>query len=338
MKNVTDHGLHIIVSEIVRESDGKVTFKEHNYNANDQEYFYPASTVKLPIALLAAEKINADDRLTINTPFKVQGDSIYTTISNEIQKIFAVSDNDAYNRLYEYLGRDYINERLSEKGLSARISHRLSVANAADPITKPCYFLAATTDSISINPKTNSPITPLNISGLLKGKGYIKGDSLINEPFDFSLKNHLPLITLHDIVKRVFFPDNFKETSRFYIPENDMSRIKNLMSTLPFQAGYDREEFYDSYVKFFMFGDENDPMPDHIKIFNKVGYAYGTLTDSAYILDESTGVEFIISATIMTNKNGIFNDDTYEYDSLGIPFLAQLGREIHQALVNQKKQ
>jgi hypothetical protein len=29
-------------------------------------------------------------------------------------------------------------------------------------------------------------------------------------------------------------------------------------------------------------------------------------------------------------KNKIFNDGIYEYDSIGFPFLAELGRQLHQ--------
>jgi len=66
-----------------------------------------------------------------------------------------------------------------------------------------------------------------------------------------------------------------------------------------------------------------------MKIYNKVGYAYGTLTETAYIVDEENGIDFLLSATLLVNNNGIFNDDTYEYDEIGIPFLAQLGRELY---------
>jgi hypothetical protein len=86
-----------------------------------------------------------------------------------------------------------------------------------------------------------------------------------------------------------------------------------------------------------MFGDNTDPMPDHIKIYNKVGYAYGTLTDCAYIKDAENDVDFILTATILVNSNGIFNDNTYEYDEIGIPFLAQLGREIYEIELERKK-
>ena len=79
-----------------------------------------------------------------------------------------------------------------------------------------------------------------------------------------------------------------------------------------------------------MFGDNTEPMPEHIKIYNKVGYAYGTLTDCAYIQDTKNHLEFMLTATILVNDNHIFNDNTYEYEEIGIPFLAQLGRELYE--------
>ena len=59
-----------------------------------------------------------------------------------------------------------------------------------------------------------------------------------------------------------------------------------------------------------------------------MGYAYGYLTDCAYIVDKKKNKEWLITATIHVNDNQIFNDDKYEYDNIGIPFLAELGRQL----------
>ena len=101
------------------------------------------------------------------------------------------------------------------------------------------------------------------------------------------------------------------------------------MSNLPKNAGYDPKEYYDGYCKFFMFGDTKENIPSNIKIYNKVGDAYGTLIDCAYIVDEVNNVEFMVSATLLVNKDGIFNDDKYDYDTIGFPFLAELGRQLY---------
>ena len=70
-------------------------------------------------------------------------------------------------------------------------------------------------------------------------------------------------------------------------------------------------------------------MPDNIKIFNSVGWAYGFLIDNAYIIDTVNDIEFFLSAVIYVNKNEILNDDQYQYYELGLPFLANLGKIIY---------
>ena len=104
------------------------------------------------------------------------------------------------------------------------------------------------------------------------------------------------------------------------------------MSTTPPEVEvpfYDRDHYYDSYCKFLIYGDTKGEMSNRIRIYNKVGLAYGTLTDVAYIKDD-LGVEFFLAATVLVNQNQIFNDGEYEYDDLGIPFLGALGRAIYK--------
>ena len=73
-------------------------------------------------------------------------------------------------------------------------------------------------------------------------------------------------------------------------------------------------------------------MGNDIRIYNKVGYAYGTLTDVAYIRNREKDIEFFLTATLLVNNNQIFNDDVYEFETVGIPFLAELGRGVYRVL------
>ncbi|MEM6543073.1 MAG: hypothetical protein AAF634_18100 [Bacteroidota bacterium] len=169
----------------------------------------------------------------------------------------------------------------------------------------------------------------MRLPGIEKGKGFYADDSLYQEPFDFSLKNYYPIEAQHALLKRVIFPEQFPENQRFQISEEQHRFLLSAMAALPRQAGYNNEEYFDSYGKFFIYGDTETPIPDYMNIYNKIGYAYGTLTDCAYIKDSKNQVEFLLTATLLVNADGIFNDDQYEYDQVGIPFLAQLGREIY---------
>ena len=78
---------------------------------------------------------------------------------------------------------------------------------------------------------------------------------------------------------------------------------------------------------------------DHtMRIFNKVGDAYGFLIDVTYVKDEERNVEFMLSAVISCNTDGIYNDDKYEYESVGYPFLKNLGQAIYQYELKRKRQ
>ena len=105
------------------------------------------------------------------------------------------------------------------------------------------------------------------------------------------------------------------------------------MSILPRQSDYPRyaeyDKYYDGYCKFFMFGDTKQEIPNHIKIYNKIGLAYGFALDNAYIVDIDNDIEFFLTAVLYSNSNEVMNDNMYDYESISIPFLSELGRKIY---------
>jgi len=329
MQNPDNHQVQIIYTRIERTGSDTVTFHDYSYNLDENNYFYPASTVKLPAAVLTLEYLQTVEDVTTETKYTILRDSLTHTIADDIRQIFAVSDNEAYNRLYELLGRDYMNRKLRSKDIKpVRISHRLSTPNSEKDQTDTLFF--QTKNKITtLGGGIDKSVEPLNMNNIEKGAGFMRNDSLISEPMDFSRKNYFPLQTQHNLMKRLFFPEKFTEAQRFNLSRESYQLLKKNMHLVPRKNGYDEAEFYDSYGKFFIFGDSKERIPDHIKIYNKVGWAFGTLTETAYITDEQAGIEFFLSATILVNENQIFNDDQYEFESLGVPFLAQLGREIY---------
>jgi hypothetical protein len=54
--------------------------------------------------------------------------------------------------------------------------------------------------------------------------------------------------------------------------------------------------------------------------------SHGYLADVAYFADSLHQSEFLLSAVLYVNQDGIINDANYEYDTIGEPFLAQLGQ------------
>ncbi len=312
--------------------DKNKEFDEYEYNVDSDKYFYPASTVKLPIALFAIEKLNENKYLSIDTPFMLEDDTLKTTMRRELEKIFVLSDNQANNRIFEFLGQDYINQKFISKGLNeSRIFHRLSTKNSSNLNGKRVDFFL--NDSIiSFQNKSIKP-AKLNLKELKKGIGYINhAGSLIKEPMNFSGKNFISINDLHKIIKILFFSEKFEESRRFNLTQTQKDLVFEYMSGYPKEFGYDENDYPYYFNKFFIYGDKELEFSKSFEIYNKVGFAYGQLTDTAYIIYDD--ISIILTATIDVNSNKIYNDDNYDYDLVGFPFLAQLSRGIFQMISN----
>ena len=353
-----DNKVQIIYTQIDRGNNGNPKFTDHYFNINDSSYFYPASTVKLPIAILALQKLNElkiaglDKNSTMISEAGYSGQTeVYNdpsspdgrpTIEHYIKKILLVSDNDAFNRLYEFLGQEYINNTLHKMGYKeVQIVHRLDISLSEDENrhTNPVRFFD--TSGTLIYEKTLEASNLLYTERNTKmGTGFYRGNQLINEPFDFSKKNRMSLTTLHSIVRSVMFPEMVSKQQRFNLTKDDYDLLRKYMSMTPLESRfpfYDRENYWDDYVKFLMYGAEKTPRKEGIRIFNKVGDAYGFLIDAAYIADFNNNVEFMLSAVIHCNSDGIFNDDKYDYDEVGFPFMKHLGQVIYDHELKRKK-
>ena len=344
------YGVQIIYTQIDRDKNNNPELTDHYYNVNPKKYFYPASTVKLPVALLSLQKLNElniqglDKYSTMITNAEYGGQTEVfndpTTpdgrpnIAHYIKKIFLVSDNDAFNRLYEFLGQEYINHSLSRKGYDdAQIIHRLNISLPEDQNrhTNPVKFYDSAAHLVYEKPlqKSNLRYIPRDQK---RGNGYYSGDKFIDEPFDFSKKNQLSLPDLHRILRSVIFPSSVRKSQRFNLAQSDYRFLYKYMSIHPRESlypSYDTSEYGDAYVKFILYGSGKATMDDEIRIFNKVGDAYGFLTDVAYVVDFKNNIEFMLSATIYCNSDDIYNDDKYDYDSIGFPFMKNLGKIIY---------
>ena len=348
------HEVQILLTQVDLDSNLKLRFRSSSFQLDEENYFYPASAVKLPIAALVLQKLRELNSLGVkinaNTPFEIRdskGKAIQLndstqhkgklTIAHLIKKIFLVSDNNAYNYLFDFLGRDYINYELKAKGLeNTKIFHKFLLGSDNtttweytffDPSGEPLYHQ----NSISSKFKEQNQ----NLKEILKGKGFIENGILVPRPMDFKTKNRISLLDLERILMRLIFPEIFSTNQQFGLKNEDYEFLRFWMSRSTLESSspnYNNGEYWDSYGKFFIYGDQKGEMSDQIRIYNKVGYAYGTLTDVAYIHDEESDLKFFLTATVLANENKIFNDDNYEYETVGIPFLARLGALILDAV------
>ena len=315
--------VQIILTELKKRRNS-FTIHKKKFNSDKNNYFYPASSIKLPIALLTIEKINESPDLNINSEFSIQGESIITTFKKEITDLFIISSNESYNRLFEFLGQDYINEKLKQKGFKDfSISHRLSTKESDNLKTKEINFYS-NGEILKIQKSiSNIPVAKLNLKNLSKGIDFLLNNKLQNKAMDFSRKNYFSIEELNNLLICLFFPE-ISKNKKFNLSKSQNLLIQKLMSSTPFEMGFDKKLYPNNYNKFFIYGDNDGMIND--KIYNKVGNAYGYSIDNAYIYNKKSDRHFVLTACIYTNANNILNDNKYEYDEIGIPFLAEIGR------------
>lgn len=346
--------LQVIYTQIDRDADNQPTFTSYTLGVDSNLYFYPASTVKLPTALLALERLNdlnivglgkynAMHNWAARPPqTDAQSDTSSTSgmpsVAHYIKKIALVSDNDAYNRLYEWLGQQPLNHRLHKMGFGqSRIIHRLSVSGydtTGNRFTNPVSFYGPQ-GLLHYQGEAYSAFYPdLDLRQQVRGQAYMNSaGEIVSGPFDFRYKNFISLQNLHDILQSMMFPLAVPAHRRFRLTGEDYQFLWRHFSMLPREStspAYPQYHDWDSYVKFLLFGDSREPIPDHIQIFNKVGDAYGFLTDVAYVIDTKNNIEFLLAANIHVNANATYNDGVYEYDEIGLPVLGELGRLVYE--------
>ena len=345
--------VQIIYTQIDRGANGIPALTNFYFHVNSQQYFYPASTIKLPICLLALQKVNElkATGITANTTMIIEPASVNLkpayndpttpdgkpTIANYIKKILMVSDNDAYNRLYEFLGRKYINEQLHTKGYDdVQILHRLDIALSENEnrTTNPVNFYDNNNKLIYSQPIQYDSSVYKQRNDFL-GYGFYNSKQLVDSPMNFSTKNKISLQNLHNILLSIVLPQKVTSSQRFNITESDRNFILKYMSKLPTESKWppyavDTASYWPAYGKFLLYGAQKTELSKNIRIFNKEGDAYGQLTDIAYVVDFDKKIEFFLSATIYCNEDGILNDDHYDYDTIGLPFMKNLGEVIYE--------
>jgi hypothetical protein len=358
LDNANKYEVQILYTQINRKDDGSISFTENGFNLDKNKYFYPASSIKLATAIVALDKVN---NLKINglnkystmeiksgrpsqTSEKEDMDSKNKkpSIAQYIKELLVVSDNNAFNRLYEFIGQQQLNETLWNKGYKdILIRQRIADTPMTDEnrYTNPITFYDNKGKKIYDQPMAyNSKIyeLPIPYENTQKGTKHEDDDGeIINGPHDFSESNYVSIETLQNLLKAVMFPQSIDKNNHFNLTEDDLKYLRKYLSILPRDCTYPSyDELPDNYGKYFMYGSEDSDIPTNIKIYNKIGNAYGYLIDNAYIVDSENNVEFLLTAVVYSNEDGIFAESHFNNDKIGMPFLTDLGNVIYEYELN----
>lgn len=339
-----EHEVQAIYTRIDRDAGQRVSLTTTTLGLAPSRWFTAASWVKLPAVLLTAEHLtslglDASARIALAAPPATgnwdDNEPLDESFERTVRRLFTVSDNVPFNRLYEYLGQEEIGAGLAAHGYpEARVIARLGSGDVErNRQVGESRLLNADGGEVERRPARTSAGSPRFPFGpILKGRGWQSEDgTVIPGPHDFSHTNFIPLDSMHGMLTAFMFPDAVPPASRWRVSPELRRTLLTELSRWPRESEdpiYPAPEHFDGFAKYFIVGDSRTNASPAVRQFSKCGQAYGYLQDCAYIVDQSAGVEFLLTATIHANADGIFNDDVYEYDEIAVPFLAALGRAV----------
>jgi hypothetical protein len=335
------------------------SLERHGHRA-DAEYFFPASSMKVPIALASYDRLavlrNAGrpaltrDAMLRIFPSNEGSDPYVTTLARETWRALIVSDNFSANRLLGFVGHRELHETLWALGLSsARIHSGFATGAEIDPATVSPRIELASAQASTAPKAAGSPeespkreaagsiaarrsdlvLPPTNATSLSIGEAVIVDGRKVVGPLSFADKNAMRLRDLQDTLVRIMRPELLPPTARAdAASKDDLAYLQQALGTLPSEsglAGFDRNVVADYQLIPFLRGIERVRARGHFQIFSKVGQAFGFLIANAYVVDKDTGRSFFLTAAVFANPDGTMNDDQYAYDTIAFPALADVG-------------
>ncbi|WP_200585330.1 serine hydrolase [Pedobacter segetis] len=316
--------LQIILTQINRDRKNKAYFRTFDYQLDDKNYFYPGESVKLPLAIFALEKLNRFDLgyLDKYTPMKIgETEELGTkeiSLSDCIENCFLFNDDDAFNKLYDFIDRTEINKKLKYYDLRhSKIVHRLGVDESMDAARKnpEVHFFK---DGKLVFKKGRS-IDKFNYP--------IKfNDNLI----DVSNQNAFQLSDQNNLIKKLIFPESYPSTKQLNLKPDDYDFLYTQLSGSNIPKEKIPNDYFINQGKFLFYGaDQKEYNYPNIKIFNTSGKAKDYITDNAYFIDFEHKAEFILSVSL--KQDGIENEKEC------LSFLKNLGKKVYELEKHREK-
>lgn len=327
-------------------ADGRPYGSAHDLGMTPRRWFPAASVVKLPMALLMAEAVqaaggDADSVLRLHAP-PISGawgdgtrdEPLDESFARGLARTFAVSDNVPFNRWYELLGGDAIHRRLAALGYPhVRLIARLGSSDIdANRRSGGGRLLSARGDPVHDFMPAVAAARRFPFGAAMLGEGWRNDDGSVTPgPHDFSRANFLPLADALRMLQAFLRPESVPAAQRWRIDDPLRGSLLRALSLRPrdsIDPVYAEAEYPDGHARWFFVGDGKARAPEGVTVFGKSGMAYGSLSEVAWVVDRVSGREFMLAASIRVNADGIYNDDRYEYEGIGLPFMAALGRAV----------
>jgi len=338
--------LKIILTEVSTNHKGRKKLSTWSFRDTVHEYFYPASLAKVPLVLTTFQFLNEKREISKDlSDILIDSSSIVKarTLNDDMLLMLSASDNNAFNRIYNMVGCRYINVNLLKKGyLNTYLIHRFESGSVKYHQTAlPIKIISTQTGKTLYAHSADTLYSFIRhaFKDSLVGIGYYMKDSLIPKPKSFRFHNYVDIRDVQDMMISLKYP-SLSNHKPFNLTESQREIIIRDLSTSPLHLNTkeysDTSIFHPNFLRFTLFGRDRNLNYPNVEYFNKSAMAYGFLADCSYLNDPENRVEFFLTIYMYVNQNGILNDNIYEYDSIGVPFMQKFGNLIYSRMKKYK--
>ena len=351
--------LQVLLAEPVVTAKGRLELVRSSLG-DERQYFYPASSIKLCAGIAALLQLNQENRargtglglatsVSIEPTFpgdvRIVGDTSNVvdgslSVGHLLRKMLLVSDNAAFNHCYELCGQKGLNEAMWSGGFaSVRLWHRLAESRTLAENQRTRALVLRNGDHEQVVASRDAGIELENglWHDLDVGSAYLQGGKKVDAPMSFAQKNAILLQDLQDVLVETVRPEI--DTGKLGFPglsTEQRAFVVKALGELPRESTnprYDPAKVPDHSCKFILRGVRKVIPAEHVRIYEKIGRAYGFSVENAYVEDTRTGRGFFLAIVLYTNPDGVLNDDQYAYAELADPFLDGVGELITRAVM-----
>ena len=322
--------------------NGKLN-KTVSYNTDN--YYYPASLVKIPAALVLLEELKAQniplDAIPVFDTVDACGSIRFVELSHRksisfrqmLTELIVVSDNNFYNAIYHFVTPQGLNERLKELGFEdVHIYRSFTGCERIDHLKTYPSRVYDTSNKIIYQQDATILDSTVLTSSYKRTKDRMFGSKhendegkIVDGAFDLNHHIEIPLEALHEMMGRFLIPDAFDKKG-WDIRTEDREFLRNLLGMYPseIQSSYRSiDQLPDDIYKYIKV-----PKKKTVRTLGKLGLSYGFASEVAYFQIPGTTDALLISYSVYVNANDTVNDGEYEYESVARPFAESLIQDI----------
>lgn len=330
--------LQVLLTHCERAGQGWRALSTQDFALRPRRWFAAASWVKLPLAALLVEELERRGLDWIDAGLRLEIDPERACaplpaaqpggwrLEALLQAMLVVSDNLAYNALYELLGSDAIHARLRALGFAhIRMATRLGCPQSRSP-----GKLGARLRDASGAVVWDSPAQPAEtfqrfpFGTAHAGRAWAENGALTHAAHDFSDSNFLPLADVHRLVLEL----GGGIEPRFALSLRARRWFADTLALTPARAGLlsaDQRAWSDDHSKWLIPLDSSGHARPGLSIASKNAQSFGYIGDSAFVTDAGRQRAFALTAVLFVDRDGVLNDGVYDYAGTGRPFLLELG-------------